>query len=394
MGHLNPFRTRKEEVGVESYPYSGFRYDRNRKGTTLPSRPKPAALQPTGNNEAAFSEVLALIAAARERTYQAVNTALIDLYWQVGEYISRKMEAAEWGTGTVDKLAEFIAHSQPGLRGFSRPNLFRMKQFYEAYRQEAIVSALLRQLPWTHHLIILARSKRPEEREFYLRIAIQERWTSRQLERQFNMAFFERAMLSPAKISPTVAETHPQARDVFRDTYVVEFLGLPQKHSENQLHRALLDRMKEFLLELGRDFCFIGSEFPVQVGTSDFALDLLFFHRGLNCLVAFELKVNEFRPEYLGKLNFYLEALDRDVRKEHERPSIGVLLCASKNDEVVEYALSRTLSPALIAEYQTQLPDKRLLQTKLHELYVQNVPENHDPPVSGKRERRTPKKAR
>lgn len=131
--------------------------------------------------------------------------------------------------------------------------------------------------------------------------------------------------------------------------------------------------MKEFLLELGRDFCFIGSEFPVQVGTRDFALDLLFFHRGLNCLVAFELKVTEFEPEYLGKLSFYLEALDRDIRKEQERPSIGVLLCASKNDEVVEYALSRTLSPALIAEYQTQLPNKSLLQRKLHEFYVENT---------------------
>ena len=129
------------------------------------------------------------------------------------------------------------------------------------------------------------------------------------------------------------------------------------------------------MLELGRDFCFVGSEFPVQVGGRDFALDLLFFHRGLNALVAFELKVNEFEPEYLGKLNFYLEALDRDVRKEHEQPSIGVLLCASKNDQVVEYALSRTLSPALIAEYQTKLPDKKLLQAKLHEFYLLNAPE-------------------
>lgn len=359
---------------------------------TLPSGSKQAGLRPTVDNEAAFSEVLQLIAAARERAFQAVNTGLIDLYWQVGEYISRKIEAAEWGAGTVENLAQFIARSQPGLRGFSRPNLFRMKQFYEAYRDEATVSALLRQLPWTHHLIILGQSKRPEEREFYLRLAIQERWTSRQLERQFNTAFFERAMLSPVKISPTIAETHPQVQDVFRDAYVVEFLGLPQKHSENQLHRALLDRMKEFLLELGRDFCFVGSEFPVQVGTSDFALDLLFFHRGLNCLVAFELKVTRFEPEYLGKLNFYLEALDRDVRKAHEQPSIGVLLCASKNDEVVEYALSRTLSPALIAEYQTQLPDKKLLQAKLHELYTQNAPAEVSEAVTSSKKKRVNRK--
>lgn len=325
-------------------------------------------------DEATFAEISRLISASRERALLSVNTVLIDLYWKVGEHISHKIAAAEWGDGVVSQLAQYIARTQPGLRGFTRDNLFRMKQFYETYCGEAIVGALARQLPWTHNLIILGRSKRPEEREFYLRMTVQERWSSRQLERQFNAAFFERAMLSPVKVSPAVTETHPEAQDVFKDAYIVEFLGLPQEHTENELHRGLLNRMKEFLLELGRDFCFIGSEFPVQVGTRDFALDLLFFHRGLNCLVAFELKVTEFEPEYLGKLSFYLEALDRDIRKEHERPSIGVLLCASKNDEVVEYALSRTLSPALIAEYQTQLPDKNLLQRKLHQFYVENTP--------------------
>jgi predicted nuclease of restriction endonuclease-like (RecB) superfamily len=209
-------------------------------------------------------------------------------------------------------------------------------------------------------------------------MAIQERWSSRQLERQFKAALFERAMLSPVKVSPAVTETHPEAQSAFKDAYIVEFLGLPQDHSENDLHRGLLDRMKEFLLELGRDFCFVGSEFPLQVGTRDFALDLLFFHRGLNALVAFELKVGRFEPEHLGKLSFYLEALDRDVRKAHEQPSIGVLLCASKEDEVVEYTLSRTLSPTLIAEYQTKLPDKKLLQDKLHELYNQNAREEDE----------------
>ena len=151
---------------------------------------------------------------------------------------------------------------------------------------------------------------------------------------------------------------------------MLEFLSLPEDHSEADLQRGLLEKLKAFLIELGRDFCFVGAEFPVQVGGRDFALDLLFFHRGLNCLVAIELKVGRFEPEYLGKLSFYLEALDRDVRKPHENPAIGVLLCASKDDEVVEYALSRSASPALIAEYQTQLPDKALLQAKLHEFYL------------------------
>jgi predicted nuclease of restriction endonuclease-like (RecB) superfamily len=325
-----------------------------------------------------FNEILGLITAAKQRAVQAVNTTLIDLYWQVGEVISRKIAGAEWGDGVVEQLAEHIASSQPGLRGFTRPNLFRMRQFYEAYRGDEKVSALLRQLPWTHNLIILSQSKRPEEREFYLRLAIREQWSSRELERQFKGALFERTVLTPAKVSPLVTQTHPDALSVFKDSYLVEFLDLPAGHAEADLHRGLLHRLKDFLIELGRDFCFVGSEFPLQVGNRDFALDLLFFHRGLNCLVAIELKVGRFEPEYLGKLGFYLEALDRDVKKPHENPAIGVLLCASKDDEVVEYALSRSLSPALIAEYQTQLPDKKLLQAKLHEFYQLDVVDRGD----------------
>ena len=161
-----------------------------------------------------------------------------------------------------------------------------------------------------------------------------------------------------------------EAASAFKDAYAVEFLNLPVGHTEADLHRGLLAELRTFLIELGRDFCFVGSEFPLQVGGRDFALDLLFFHRGLNCLVAIELKVDRFEPEHLGKLNFYLEALDRDVKKPHENPAIGLLLCASKDSEVVEYALSRSLSPALVAQYQTQLPDKKMLAAKLHEFYA------------------------
>ena len=304
---------------------------------------------------------------------------------EIGATISRKLKAAEWGDAVVDKLAEFIARTEPGLRGFIRRNLFRMRQFYEAYRDDKIVSPLVAQLPWSHHLIILGQSKRQEEREFYVRLAIRERWSRRELERQFKSALFERAVLSPPKVSPLVTQRYPEALSVFRDAYTVEFLGLPSAHAEADLHRALLEKLRTFLTELGRDFCFVGSAYPLQVGGRDSALDLLFFHRGLNCLVAIELKVSEFEPEYLGKLNFYLEALDRDVRKSHEQPAIGVLLCASKNNEVVEYALSRTLSPSLIAEYQTQLPDKKLLQAKLHKFYLQNVSEEKNLPTDKKR---------
>ena len=322
--------------------------------------------------QADFEEIATLITAARLRAVQSVNTTLIDLYWQLGQTISRKIEQAQWGDGVVVQLAEHLAQTQPGLRGFTRSNLFRMRKFYETYCDDTKVAPLVRLLPWSHNLIILNQSQRPEEREFYLQQAIREKWGKRELERQFKAALFERTVLRPVKVSPLVSQMQPDALSVFKDSYLVEFLGLPEGHLEANLHQGLLQQLKQFLVELGRDFCFVGSEYPLQVGGRDFALDLLFFHRGLNCLVAIELKVGRFEPEYLGKLGFYLEALDRDVKKPHEQAAIGVLLCASKDEEVVEYALSRSLSPALIAAYQTQLPDKALLQAKLHELFAQS----------------------
>ena len=331
--------------------------------------PNPSGV-PAVHDELAFAEIVEMIEAARNRTLAAVNTSLIELYWQLGEYISHKLKAAAWGDGVVDALAGYIQRRHPNMRGFTRRNLFRMRQFFEAYRAETQILPLLPQLSWTHHLIVLAQSKHPEEREFYMRMAVRERWGKRELERQLRAAAFERAVLSPAQVSPVVTQMYPEVLSVFKDSYVVEFLQLPPEHSEADLHRRLVGKLKDFLIELGRDFCFIGSEYPVQVGQRDFAVDLVFFHRGLNCLCAIELKVNRFEPEHLGKLNFYLEALDRDVRKPHESPSIGLLLCASKDNEVVEYALSRSLSPAMVAQYQTQLPDKKMLQAKLHEFYA------------------------
>jgi predicted nuclease of restriction endonuclease-like (RecB) superfamily len=317
-----------------------------------------------------FDEVLSLIDSAKSRAIAAVNTVLIELYWSIGQYISKKIAEEGWGQGTVLELAETIQRRYPGMRGFSASNLWRMMQFYETYREQPKLAALLRELSWSHNLAIMSRCKREEEREFYLRLATRERWTLRELHRQFAGALFERVVLSPAKVSSLLAQLHPDAATVFKDAYLVEFLDLPPTHSEDDLQRALVEQLKQFLIELGRDFCYIGSEYPIQVGGRDFSLDLLFFNRALNCLVAFELKVVEFEPEHLGKLQFYLEALDRDVKKPHEQPSIGVLLCATKNNEVVEYALSRSMSPALVSEYQTRLPDRKLLQAKLHEFYA------------------------
>lgn len=326
----------------------------------------------TNHHNDIFSEIVEIINVSKEHAYQAVNTALIDLYWKIGKYISHKITNAEWGDGIVSQLADYIGRTQPGLRGFTRSNLFRMRKFYETYRDNQIVAPLVRQLSWTNNLIILNQGKTQEEREFYIKQSIQEQWSKRELERQFKLALFERAVLNPIKTSKKLQDTHPEVESVFKDTYVVEFLDLPDGHTELDLHNGLLTELKKFLIELGRDFCFVGSEYPVQVGERDFSLDLLFFHRGLNCLIAFELKVGRFEPEYLGKLSFYLEALDKYEKKPHENPAIGVLLCANKDSEVVEFALNRTLSPALVAEYKTKLPDKKLLRRKLHEFYMQN----------------------
>jgi predicted nuclease of restriction endonuclease-like (RecB) superfamily len=330
-------------------------------------RPRTTAL--TAPPPAEFDDVLRLIDAARGRAVAAVNKELIDLYWNIGEHISRKIAAGTWGEGTVTALAEHIRRRLPGMGGFSARNLWRIRQFYETYRNQPKLSALLTELTWTHNLLILGKCKREEEREFYLRLATMQKWTSRELERQINGALFERVVLSPAKLSAPLTALHPDAATIFKDTYLLEFLDLPPRHSEADLQRALVEKLKQFLIELGRDFCFIGSYYTLQVGGRDFFIDLLFFNRALNCLVAFELKIEEFEPAHLGQLEFYLEALDRDVKKPHEGPSIGVLLCATKDHEVVEYALSRAVSPALVAEYQTRLPDKQLLQAKLHEFY-------------------------
>nr|HEX4318158.1 PDDEXK nuclease domain-containing protein [Kofleriaceae bacterium] len=316
-----------------------------------------------------FDEVLALIEAARSRAFQAVNTELVMLYWQVGAYISKKIETAEWGDSVVDELAAAIAREYPGLRGYTRRNLFRMRQFFEAYRSAKKVSPLVTRLPWTHHLIILSQTKHVQEREFYLMTAIRERWSKRELERQIATGAALRGDRRTKKVSPAVSQIHPTAVEELKNAYSLEFLSLPHDHSEDDLHAALLRNLGRFIAELGRDFCFVGSEYPVQVGNQDFAIDLVFFHRGLCCLVAFELKVRKFEPADLGQLSFYVEALDREVKKPYERPSIGVLLCAAKDNEVVEYALARTSSPTLVAEYQAVLPSKAMLQKKLHELY-------------------------
>lgn len=315
-----------------------------------------------------FQEVLTLIKEARFKALKSVNKQLIKLYWSVGEYISNKVDAEEWGKNTIESLSEFIQEEQPTIKGFSARNLWRMKQFYETYKNNEILSALLAEISWTNNLMIMSKTKSPEERKFYLELAIREKYSSRELERQLDSCYYERFLTTKGKLSPTLIDAHPQVETLFKDQYLFDFLNLPDNHTEGEFQQGIIQNLKRFILEMGKDFCFVGEEYRLQVGTHDYYIDLLFYHRELCCLVAIELKLDEFKPDYLGKLNFYLEALDRDVKKDHEKPSIGILLCRSKDDVVVEYALSRSVSPTMIAEYQTKLIDKQLLHDKVQSL--------------------------
>lgn len=319
--------------------------------------------------EKQFTDIIQLIKQSRINAIKAVNAELINLYWNIGEYISKKIENSEWGDSVVIELAKYIRLNEPEIKGFSDKNIWRMKQFYETYKHFPKLSTLLREISWSHNLAIFSRCKTVEEREFYLKLAKQESFSFRELDRQISTSLFERTMIANSKLLTTLRESNHDLINTFKDSYVFEFLNLTESHSENDLQRGLVRQMKNFILELGKDFLFIGEEYKLQVGNSDFFIDLLFYHRGLQCLVAFELKSDKFKSDHLGQLNFYLEALDRDVKKPNENPSIGVLLCKDKDSEVVKYALSRSLSPTMVSEYKTQLPDKKLLQQKLHELF-------------------------
>ena len=307
-----------------------------------------------------------IISESRQNALKKVNEELIRMYWKVGEYLSCEAKKASFGDSYVDLMAKEIQEAFPGIKGFNRRGLYRMKQFYETYCENKIVSPLVTQISWTNHLLIMSGCKSDEEREFYIKLCIKENYSKRQLQRQLDSGYYERYMLSKDSLLPE--KVKQLGENPFLDSYVIEFLDLPNEYHENDLRKALIKNMKDFILELGKDFTFIDEEYRVQVGGDDFRIDLLFFHRGLQCLVAIELKIGKFKPEYVSKLDFYLETLDRQVKKENENPSVGLLLCATKNDEVVEYSMSRTMSPMMVSEYQLQLPEKEVLQKKLQEL--------------------------
>ena len=320
------------------------------------------------NDNNNFSNIISIIESAKQRAMKAVNAELINMYWEVGKYLSSLVENSSFGDKVIDEVAAYIAENNPTIKGFNRRGLYRMKQFYETYKDDEIVSTLLTQISWSNHLLIMSGAKSVEERHFYIELSIKNQYSSRELERQIDSAYYQRYMLSAKKPLPESVPSN--VRGNILDSYVLEFLNLPEQYSENNLKKAIISNLKNFILEFGKDFTFIGEEYRVQVGGQDFYIDLLFYNRALSCLVPIELKIGKFKPEHIGQLNFYLEALDRDVKKPNENPSVGVILCATKDDAVVEYALSRSMSPTMVADYTLQLPDKKLLEEKLREITI------------------------
>lgn len=359
--------------------------------------------------EKSFEEIRSIIITHRSTASRGVNTESILMSWEVGAYISARLHSNEWGSKVVTELSEYLRIQDPTLKGYSRRNLYNMVSFYEAYSTPAFLeteqklvgdkikgsqfvqmsSAQLSIAPneivqfktaqlkfppqilflttFTNHIEIINYCKTNEERLFYILYSFKESLKIKELKRCIQNDTYSTLLGDKKNISKGLKAIYPKAEIMFKDTAFVDFLNLPQKHTESKLHKGLLENMKKFVLELGKDFLFMESEYPVKIGGSTFKIDLLFYHRGLHCLVAIELKTTKFKPEHLGQLEFYLEALDRDVKRSNENPSIGILLCPSVDHSVVEYAMSRSLSPTMVTEYKRLLIPKDVIAKNLDE---------------------------
>ena len=309
-----------------------------------------------------FQQIQGIISLHRSQALQTVNNENLLAAWEVGAEAYSSTQFIEYQEKL--RLSEFVPSKTAQIEN--------AKIIQPA--AELIVQTLSAQLPnflnlttLSNHFEILNACKTIEERIFYVLYSHKERLNARELQRCLKNNTFASLMGDKHNISKGLKNIYPQAAAMLKDKIFVDFLGLPQKHSEKRLQNSILDNLKDFVLELGKDFLFYDKEYPLQVGNSTFKVDLLFFHRGLQCLVAIELKTGKFKPEYIGQLEFYLEALDRDVRRSNENPSIGILLCQEADRSVVEYAMSRSLSPTMIAEYKRQLIPKEVLQRSLEE---------------------------
>lgn len=299
-----------------------------------------------------LAEVRERIRSAQYAALRAVNTELVGLYWDIGRMIVERQEAEGWGKSVVEQLAADLRVEFPGMAGFSRRNVFYMREFYLRYRDLPKVQPLVAQIGWTHNLLILQRCKDALEREFYIRMTRKFGWTKNVLIHQIENQSYEKSLLGQTNFDRTLTpELRAHTRLAVRDEYTFDFLELGDEHGERELERAIIARVENFLRTLGGLFAFVGSQFRLEVDGDEYFIDLLLFHRRLRCLVAVDLKIGKFQPEFVGKMQFYLAALDRQVREENENPAIGIILCKEKNRTVVEYALHDARKPIGVATY-------------------------------------------
>ncbi|ABA23768.1 Protein of unknown function DUF1016 [Trichormus variabilis ATCC 29413] len=297
-------------------------------------------------------EVKQRIRSAQYEALKAVNKELIALYWDIGKMIVTQQQEADWGKSVVEQLAKDLQTEFPGISGFSTRNMWNMRSFYIAYSQNEKLQPLVAEIGWTHNIVILEKCKDDLEREFYLRMTRKFGWTKNVLIHQIENQTYEKTLLNQTNFNQTVpAEIRNQLKLAVKDEYTFDFLELADEHSERQLEQAILARVEPFLQEMGGRFTFVGSQYRLEIGDQEFFIDLLLYHRQLKCLVAVELKTGEFLPEYVGKMQFYLAALDDLSRLPDENLSIGIILCKSKNKTIVEYALRESNKPIGVATY-------------------------------------------
>lgn len=297
-------------------------------------------------------EIKQRIRSAQYEALKAVNREMINLYWDIGQIIVTQQQGASWGKSVVEQLAKDLQAEFPGISGFSAANLWRMRLFYESYVNNEKLAPMVREIGWTHNLVIVEKCKDDLEREFYIRMTRKFGWTKNVLIHQIENQTYEKTLSNQTNFDKTVpAEIRKQLKLPVKDEYTFDFLELADEHSERQLEQAILARVEPFLQEMGGRFTFVGSQYRLEVGDKEFFIDLLLYHRQLKCLVAIELKTGEFLPEYVGKMQFYLAALDDLSRFPDENLSIGIILCKSKDKTIVEYALRESNKPIGIATY-------------------------------------------
>ncbi|MBO7411674.1 MAG: DUF1016 family protein, partial [Ottowia sp.] len=307
-----------------------------------PTTPAPVARETAAAQDypALLAEVKARIQSAQYAALRAVNKELVSLYWDIGRLIVERQQHEGWGKAVVARLAADLQAAFPGTGGFSASNLWRMKSFFETYSSTEKLAPLVREIGWSHNLLILSRCKDAQEREFYLRMTRKFGWSKNVLAHQIDNQSYEKSLLGQSNFDQTLTPAlRAQAKLAVKDEYAFDFLELGAQHSERELERALIARIEDFLRAMGGMFAFMGSQYRLEVDGKEYFLDLLLFHRKLRALVAVELKIGEFEPEFVGKMQFYLAALDAQVRQEDENPSIGIILCKEKRRTIVEYAL-------------------------------------------------------